>query len=60
MNYISKIISALGLMLTVIPSFFVLNEVIDIEVYKGLMLIGTFLWFGAAPFWIFKNGKNTH
>lgn len=55
MNYILKVISVLGLMLTVIPSFLVLNGVMEMEYYKSLMLIGTISWFVTAPFWIFKK-----
>lgn len=55
MKLLLKYISLLGLLLTVIPSFLVFNGAIDISLHKTLMLIGTFLWFIPAPFWIKKS-----
>ncbi len=52
-----KIISFLGLFLTVIPSFFVFINKIDINTDKILMLIGTAVWFIISPFWINKEAK---
>ncbi len=47
-----KSISLLGLLLTLIPSFLVFYKVIDRPTHFILMLIGTFLWFVSAPFWM--------
>lgn len=52
MQTILKIISYIGLILTVGPSFLVFSGVIDLSLHKTLMLIGTLLWFGTAPFWM--------
>ncbi len=45
-------LSALGLLLTVGPSFFVFYGVITWETHAWLMVAGTALWFATAPFWI--------
>ena len=52
-----KIISYLGLILTLTPSFFVFNKAIELNTGKYLMLIGTILWFTTCPFWIGKKEK---
>lgn len=52
MKRILKIISYLGLVLTVMPSLFVFKGVIDIKVHYHLMIVGMILWFGTAPFWM--------
>ena len=52
-----KTISFLGLILTLIPSFFVFNGYIELSTGKYLMLLGTILWFTTCPFWIGKNKK---
>lgn len=55
MQFILKIISYLGLILTVVPSFLVFAGVIELSFHKTLMLIGTLLWFLTAPFWMNKE-----
>lgn len=50
-----KILSFLGLALTLLPSFFVFNGILDDTDYKLMMLVGTIGWFVTAPFWIFKE-----
>jgi len=47
-----KCLSFLGLGFTIVPSFFVFYGIIALDLYKNLMLIGTFLWLLTAPFWI--------
>ncbi len=54
MRPLLKIISILGLLLTLLPSFFVFMNLIDFELNKTLMLIGSILWFASFPFWIDK------
>lgn len=49
-----KIISLLGLLFTVIPSFLVFYDVIDKPTHFNLMTVGVLLWFTTAPFWM-KN-----
>ena len=55
MKFILKILSAVGLVLTVVPSFMVFNGSITLEMHKWLMLLGTILWFSTAPFWMNKE-----
>jgi hypothetical protein len=52
-----KIISFIGLLLTLIPSFFVFLNRIELETNKYLMLVGTLLWFGSSPFWMNKSKR---
>lgn len=55
MQSILKIISFIGLILTVVPSFLVFSGAIELNDHKTLMLIGTLLWFVTAPFWMNKQ-----
>lgn len=55
MQAILKLISFLGLLLTVVPSLLVFSGTIELSFHKTLMLIGTLLWFGTAPFWMNKQ-----
>lgn len=52
MKNILKIASALGLALTVIPSFMEFHGIIDMKMNFTLMTVGMFLYFGTAPFWM--------
>jgi hypothetical protein len=45
-----KIVAYLGLGLTLIPSLLVWSEIIDLSMNKVIMLMGTLIWFGCAPF----------
>ena len=47
-----KIISFLGLALTILPSLFVFGGVIEMKTHYILMAVGMFMWFGSAPFWM--------
>ena len=58
MKTILKIISFIGLILTVVPSFMVFNGSITLDMHKWLMLIGTLVWFIATPFWMNKNAAD--
>lgn len=55
MKTILKILSFIGLILTVVPSFMVFNDSITLDMHKWLMLLGTILWFATAPFWMNKK-----
>ena len=44
--------SILGLVLTVVPSFFVMYQQITWNWHANLMVVGMVLWFASAPFWI--------
>jgi high-affinity Fe2+/Pb2+ permease len=52
MKLLLKLISFIGLALTIIPAFLVFAGTIDLVTHKNLMLAGTLLWFIPAPFWI--------
>lgn len=52
MQFILRIISYIGLLLTVVPAFLVFSGVIELRFHKTLMFIGTLLWFITAPFWM--------
>jgi hypothetical protein len=52
MKNILKLISLLGLALTIVPSLLVFRGTIDLKLHYNLMIIGMVLWFGSAPFWM--------
>lgn len=56
MNRIVRIIlivvSFIGLALTILPSIMVFTRIIEMKLNFNLMIIGTILWFGTAPFWM--------
>lgn len=45
---------ALGLVI-VPPALFMTRTITDLGMVKTLMLVGTLLWFGTAPFWMKKT-----
>lgn len=47
-----KIISYIGLAMTIIPSILVFNGIIEMKMDFTLMFIGFILWFSTAPFWM--------
>ena len=55
MTLFLKIISFIGLGLTIIPSVLVLSGVMNISLNKLLMAAGMVLWFSGAYFWINKT-----
>jgi hypothetical protein len=55
MKTVTKILSAIALGLTVLPSFFVFAGNITWQTHANLMLGGTLLWFFTAPFWMKKD-----
>jgi hypothetical protein len=55
MKTILKIISFIGLILTLVPSFIVFSGAMTLDMHKWLMLLGTLLWFVTAPFWMNKK-----
>ena len=56
MKIVLKIVSFAGLALTVVPAFLVFTGSINWQHHAVMMLIGTLLWFGSAPFWMKKTG----
>lgn len=55
MKKLLPIISFLGLALVILPACLYLAGYMDKPQIKILMLIGTALWFIAAPLWIGRN-----
>ena len=55
MQTLLKLISYIGLILTVVPSFLVFSGVIELSFHKSLMFAGMLMWFLTAPFWMNKN-----
>ena len=58
MKAILKILSFIGLFMTVAPSFMVFSGSITLDMHKWLMLLGTLLWFVTAPFWMNKKATD--
>lgn len=54
MKNIAKIISYLGLALTLLPAFFVFYGLLSFDMYKWIMALGTIMWFSGASFGIKK------
>ena len=52
MRMIAKVLSAIALGLTLLPSVFVFTGDIPWALHANLMLGGTVLWFITAPFWM--------
>ena len=55
MKIILVIVSLIGLVLTLLPSFLVFANAISWDTYLLLMNIGTIMWFVSAPFWMGKK-----
>jgi hypothetical protein len=47
-----KVVSWLGLALTLLPSLFVFAGALSLDACKGLVLAGSVLWLANAPLWI--------
>jgi hypothetical protein len=57
MKKILIIISFIGLVLTLLPSFLVFANAISWDTYLLLMNVGTIMWFVSAPFWMEKKDE---
>ena len=55
MNLLLKLLSYIGLGLTIIPAIVYFNGGLDTEQYKLMATVGMVLWFVTAPFWINKS-----
>lgn len=55
MKTLLKIVSLVGLLATIVPSFLVFADIITLDTNKLLMIIGTLLWFISVPFWMNKK-----
>lgn len=47
-----QIVSYVGLALSIIPAFLMYAGTVSREAYLWWMLVGMFLWFGTAIFWV--------
>lgn len=47
-----KPISYFGLFITILPAFLFFAGMIERSIQFNLMVVGMFLWFGTAIFWI--------
>jgi hypothetical protein len=52
MRFLLSLLSLVGLLLTVVPSFLVLSGNLEWQVHARLMLVGMVFWFVSAPFWM--------
>jgi len=52
MNTISKVISLIGLAVTVIPCLLYYFGMMDHEMVKTVALVGTIIWFISTPLWM--------
>jgi hypothetical protein len=55
MTRLAKLFSFLGLLLTIVPALLVFAGKLSLERHYLLMLIGFFVWFLSAPFWMLKK-----
>ncbi len=55
MSLLTKLASAVGLGLTIVPAFLVFAGSVPWETHATLMLTGTVLWFVTAPLWMGKG-----
>ena len=50
-----QVVSFFGLGLSLVPAFMLYAGAIETQTYLNIMLLGMFLWFGSAIFWIKKD-----
>jgi hypothetical protein len=55
MKNLLKLLSFLGLVLTIVPSFLVFYRVISLDTHYTLMAVGMVVWFISAPLWLGKK-----
>ena len=58
MKNVLKMLSVLGLCLTVLPAFGVWYEMLSWRLHVQLMFAGMLLWFCTAPFWMNVEKEN--
>lgn len=56
MKLLLKIISFIGLGLSIVPAILVFGGQMEPDTCKQLMFLGTILWFLTAPSWMIKRG----
>ena len=59
MRVLLKIISLIGLLLTMITPVLIFMGKIDLEETKSLIALGMMAWFASAPFWINKKSEKS-
>jgi hypothetical protein len=52
MQTVLRLVSFLGLTLSVVPPLLLWAGRIDLATNHALLIVGMFLWFGTAIFWI--------
>jgi len=52
MKNMLKLLSFLGLVLTIVPSLLVFYRVISLDTHYTLMAVGMVVWFISAPLWL--------
>ncbi len=52
MKNILKLVSLIGLLLTVVPSILYFYGSLSFDMHKWLMALGAVVWFSSAPFWM--------
>lgn len=59
MIILAKLVSYVGLLLTLVPSVLLLigSSLLDDYSYKLLATVGMVLWFVTAPFWVNRAGS---
>jgi hypothetical protein len=55
MKLTSRVVSAIALGLTIVPSFLVLAGTITWQLHADLMTAGMIIWFVTAPVWMKKS-----
>ena len=55
MRRIALVFSLIGLVLTIIPAFFVFYGAITWKLHSQLMFAGMVIWFLSAPMWMNKE-----
>lgn len=58
MKRVLQLISLAGLLLTIVPPFLFFHDSISHSNQNLLMLIGAFVWFVSAFFWLGKKSKS--
>ena len=56
MNTVARFVSWLALALTVVPAALFALSLVGDGAMKIAMMVGTVLWFGAAPYWLLLTG----
>jgi hypothetical protein len=59
MKNFQKILSLVGLIMTISPSFFLFSGMIEIGEMKFWMGVGMLAWMLSAPFWVNKSSDQS-